>query len=71
MKDQIVIPSDLEDEEEEYGDEEVHNFGGKGLEDEGAEFDQFGEGDVGEESMEEDVFRQANDNDEMELDGNG
>ena len=56
MKDQIVIPSDLEDEEEEYGDEEV-GFGRKDMKDEGDEFDQFGDGDAGEELMEEDVFR--------------
>lgn len=61
MRDQIKIPSDLEeDDDDEYGNE------GR-LDDENQEFDQFKDEIEEDFDNENGVFKQANENDEMDL----
>lgn len=61
MKDQLKIPSDLEDDDDDIEAE------GK-LDDENDEFDQFKDEIADDFENEGNIFKQANDNDEMELD---
>ena len=70
MRDQIIIPSDLEDEdaEDDYGDEAE---GMKRLDDEGEEFDQFkdemgDEADAADYDKEDEIFNKARHEDEMD-----
>jgi U3 small nucleolar RNA-associated protein MPP10 len=62
-RDQIKIPSDIEDADEEYGQEDGDDEEGEGEIDEDEEFGQFGDGDQGD--AEDEVFALAKENNEM------
>ena len=62
MRDEIKIPSDLEDEDDDLTDE----LGGR-LDDENEEFDQFADAQEEDFDRENDIFKKAKANDEMEL----